>query len=79
MFRKSNKDPQLDIFGSVSSMLPERASQRYNNEKHWHNQFREQVLMRIDESIYKVLFNDSLGAPNAPIRILVGMMILKES
>ena len=79
MFRKSNKDPQFDIFGSVASMLPERAYHKYNNEDSWHNQFREQVLMRIDESIYKVLFNDSLGAPNAPIRILVGMMILKES
>ena len=79
MFRKSNKEPQLDIFGSVSSMLPERAIQKFNNENHWHNQYREQVLMRIDESIYKVLFNDSFGAPNSPIRILIGMMILKES
>ena len=79
MFRKSNKEPQLDIFGSVASMLPERASQKFNNEDHWHNQFREQVLMRIDETIYKVLFNDNYGAPNSPIRILVGMMILKES
>jgi hypothetical protein len=79
MFRKSNKEPQFDIFGSVPSLLADKACQKYNDQDHWHNQFREQVLMRIDESIFKGLFNDTIGAPNAPIRILVGMMILKES
>ena len=79
MFRKSNKEPQLDVFGSVPSMLDERSLKQYNDEKHWHNQFREQILIRIDESIFKGLFNETMGAPNAPIRILVGMMILKES
>jgi hypothetical protein len=79
MFRKSSKEPQFDIFGSVPSLLADRAFQKYNDEGHWHNQFREQVLMRIDESIFKGLFNDTIGAPNAPIRLLVGMMILKES
>ena len=35
--------------------------------------------MRIDESIFSVLFNETTGAPNASARTLVGMMILKES
>ena len=35
--------------------------------------------MRIDESIFSVLFNNTTGAPNAPARTLVGMTILKES
>ena len=79
MFRTSNKEPQYDIFGSVSSILPDRALQKYNDQYNWHNQFREHLVMRIDESIYKVLFSDTTGAPNAPIRILVSMMILKDS
>lgn len=79
MFRTSNKEPQYDIFGSVSSILPDRALQKYNDQYNWHNQFREHIVMRIDESIYKVLFSDTTGAPNAPIRILVSMMILKDS
>jgi hypothetical protein len=79
MFKKSNKEPQFDIFGSVPSLLPDGACQKYNDQNRWHNQFREQVVMRMDESVYKVLFNDTMGAPNASIRILVGMMILKES
>ncbi len=79
MFKKSNKEPQLDFFASVPSMLESSASKQYSDQGHWHNQFREQVVMRIDESIFSILFNSTTGAPNAAIRTLVGMMILKES
>ncbi len=79
MFKKSNKEPQLDAFASVPTMLESLAFKQYSDQGHWHNQFREQVVMRIDESTFSVLFNDTTGAPNAPIRTLIGMMILKES
>jgi hypothetical protein len=79
MFKKSDKETQLDAFTSVPTMLERSALKQYNDQGHWHNQFREQVVMRIDESIFSILFNDTTGAPNAPTRILVGMMILKES
>lgn len=79
MFRKTNKESQLNIFSSVSTLLESTASKQYGDTSCWHNQFREQVLMRIDEEIYKVLFNDKLGAPNASIRTMIGMMILKEA
>jgi len=79
MYRKSNKEPQLDAFTSVPTMLESVAFKQYSDQGYWHNQFREQVVMRIDESIFSILFNNTTGAPNAPIRILIGMMILKES
>jgi len=79
MFKKSNKEPQLDAFASVPTMLESLAFKQYSDQGHWHNQFREQVVMRIDESIFSVLFNDTTGAPNAPVCTLIGMMILKES
>lgn len=79
MFKKSNKEPQLDAFTSVPTMLESLALKQYNDQGHWHNQFREQIIMRIDEPIFSILFNNTTGAPNAPVRILVGMMILKES
>ncbi len=79
MFRKSNKDSQLDVFTSVPTMLESMAFKQYSDQGHWHNQFREQVIMRIDESTFSILFNNTTGAPNAPVRTLVGMMILKES
>jgi hypothetical protein len=60
-------------------MLESSAFKQYSDQGHWHNQFHDQVLMRIDETIFSVLFNNTTGAPNSSIRTLVGMMILKES
>lgn len=79
MFKKSGKETQLNAFTSVPTMLESSAFKQYSDQGHWHNQFREQVVMRIDESIFSVLFNNTTGAPNASVRTLVGMMILKES
>ncbi|MFA5820248.1 MAG: transposase [Bacteroidales bacterium] len=79
MFKKSNKETQLNAFSSVPTLLESLALKQYTDQGHWHNQFREQVVMRIDESIFSVLFNNTTGAPNAPVRTLIGMMILKES
>ncbi len=79
MFKKSNKEPQLDAFASVPTMLESLAFKQYSDQGHWHNQFREQIVMRVDESIFNVLFSSTTGAPNAPVRTLIGMMILKES
>jgi len=54
MFRKSNKELQVDAFASVSTLLESSACKQYSDPVNWHNQFREQVVMRIDED--NVLF-----------------------
>ena len=79
MFRKTNKEPQFDLFGGVPSILEGGTLKQYNNDNHWHNQFRKYVVSRIDETVFKVLFNETTGAPNVSVSLLVGMMILKES
>jgi len=79
MFKKSYKETQLDAFSSVPTLLEGSSLKQYNDQGHWHNQFREQVVMRIDESWFSVLFNNTSGAPNASVRLQIGMMILKES
>jgi len=79
MFKKSNKHVQTDLFSSAPSILKGKSLKQYNNDNGWHNQFRQQVVCRIDESIFKVLYNQKLGAPNSPVSLLVGMMILKEA
>ena len=79
MFKKSNKQPQLDAFTSVPMMLESSALKQYSDQGYWHNLFHEQVVQRIDETIFSILFKSNTGAPNSPIRILIGMMILKES
>lgn len=79
MFRKTNKAPQLDLLVGVPSILNEGSRKQYDDENHWHNQFHKQVYLRIDEVIFKVLFNETTGAPNSSISLLVGMMIIKEA
>lgn len=78
MFKKSVENQQLDMFSSPAEYLKGSKMNYYLKNDSWHNLFRNQVVMRIDESIFSVLFCDDNGAPNASIRVLIGMMILKE-
>jgi len=78
MFRKSSKQPQLDLFGSSKHLLTGKARDQYTDDQGWHNQFRKEIVSRIDEDLFQVLFDESMGAPNASISVLVGMMALKE-
>ena len=79
MFRPSKKEKQLDMFASISGMLKGTAYEHYNNEQSWHNMFREHVVRQINESLFKPLFSKRMGAPNSSIRVLIGMMALKEA
>jgi len=79
MFRKSNKDSQINLFGGIPAVLDGKSKKQFDDTSAWHNQFRSQIISRIDESPYKVLFSDRMGAPNASVSLLLGMMILKEA
>jgi hypothetical protein len=76
MYRKSIA--QEDMFKSTGNAMDRRARKLYEDPNAWHNQFRETVTNKINEDIFRPLFNSSNGAPNASIRVCVGMMILKE-
>lgn len=79
MFRKTETTPQLDLFTAPGNILPRRAQKKYTDEKAWHNQFFQLVTSRIDEESFRPLFESTtMGAPNASVRILVAMSILKE-
>lgn len=79
MFKKTAKDTQIDLYSGVSTFLTGKSCKNFFDEKGWHNQFRNQIVSRIDESIFKVLFSNHMGAPNASISLMVGMMIIKEA
>ncbi len=79
MFRASKKETQLDMFTSISGMLKGAAFEQFQNGQSWQNMFREQVVNRIDENLFRSLFSERMGAPNASIRVLLGMMVLKEA
>ena len=78
MFRTSENNPQSDVFSSPSEHLTGSRLKFYEKNNSWHNLFYKHVVMQVNESDFKVLFDETNGAPNASIRILVGMMILKE-
>jgi hypothetical protein len=79
MFRKTNTSGQFNLFSSAQNTLSARALKVYEDDLKWHNQFRVQVTERIDEELFRPLFCEDFGAPNASIRVLLGMMILKEA
>jgi len=78
MFRKTDTSPQLSLYSSVSQHLSGSAFRQFTSETGWHNAFYKQVVGRIDENLFSKLFSSDQGSPNASIRILIGMMILKE-
>lgn len=79
MFKKSSQSGQLNIFTSPKSLFSGNSLKMYEDGHAWHNQFRKQVTMRIDENIFRPLYCLDNGTPNAPIRVLVAMMVLKEA
>jgi hypothetical protein len=79
MFYKTSKEAQLNLFSDTHTFLSGAALKVYENNKNWHNLFREQITFRIDEELFRPLFCCDNGAPNASIRILIAMMILKEA
>lgn len=79
MFKKSAKDTQLGLFSSAGTVLKGRTKDFYQDEYSWHNLFRKHVYARIDEDIFSVLYSENMGAPNASIRVMISMMIIKEA
>ena len=79
MYKKTEKNKELNIFSDANSLLSDRRKRILEDEKRWYNSFRREILFRIDEGIFKVLYSEKMGAPNASVRVLVGMMVLKES
>jgi len=79
MFKKTSESPQFNLFTSPKSLLSGKSLSLYEDKTAWHNQFRQQVTMRIDENIFRPLYCENNGTPNAPVRILIAMMVLKEA
>jgi hypothetical protein len=77
MFTKS-KNSQGDLFSGMTHQLSERKNKLLNDSSGWHSVFWKEVTSRIDEKSYSVLYNKTQGRPNASVRVLIAMMILKE-
>lgn len=78
MFRVSRNSSQLDIFSNAEQFLRARDQKKLNDPTAWQNIFLDQVIRCVPEARFAGLFDDTTGRPNAPLRVLVGMLILKE-
>ena len=76
---KKSKNSQINLFSSSSNLLSGKSQKIYDDSEGWHNKFREVITIRIDESLFKPLFCDNNGKPNASLRVMLAMMILKEA
>ena len=77
MFRKS-RDSQGDLFSGILGQLGSRKQKLLEDPNSWHNVFHKEVFQRIEEAPYAVLYHHNNGRPNASVRQLISMMILKE-
>lgn len=78
MIKKTSDSPQLDLLATPVTHLSKRSQHLFEDKKAWHNIFRNEVTFAIDENIFTPLFSTT-GRPSAPLRVLVAMLILKES
>lgn len=78
MFREHKNPSPPSLYESFEQLLNEPKRKELNNPNSWHNLFRENVTFAIDEKPFAVLYDKGNGCPNAPVRILLAMMILKE-
>jgi len=79
MYRPTDESPQVNLFTSGGSLFRGKSLKLYQDPTAWHNQFRNQVTMQIDEGLFKPLYSSGKGTPNASIRVLISMMVLKEA
>jgi hypothetical protein len=78
MFKASPDSLQIDLFSPIEQFLGPRQLEKRNGPDAWHNVFLDRVTQRIPEGRFAELFDDRHGRPNASIRVLVAMLILKE-
>jgi len=78
MFRTTSRTTQKSLFSGFDQQFQGKKLKQFSDSKAWHNVFRTYITSQIDESIFAQLFNEDNGRPNASIRVLVAMNILKE-
>lgn len=76
---KNSENKQHDLFSSFHSHLSERKLRGIEDKSAWHNVFWTHFVRGIHEDEYAILYSAGKGRPNSSIRVLIGMMVLKEA
>lgn len=78
MFKKSTEKTVENLSVKLEDQIGLKKSKKLDDIKTWCNIFHQEIVCRIEEQPYSVLYSDEMGRSNAPIRQLIGMMILKD-
>lgn len=73
MFRAT--DRQAKLFSTFNTLTDR---QRSRIQGSWASAFRQHALPLIDEQPFAGMYHESLGAPNRPVRMMIGVLVLKE-
>ena len=66
------------MFRQSSLLLSESAQNKLEDKNSWNQILYSNFVSKVDESIFSVLYAKKKGRPNASIRIMLGMMLIKE-
>jgi len=78
MYKKSKLSTEPTLFSGLSQQVGSKKLSRLEDPKSWHNYFFQELTSKFDEDIFVPLYVENNGRPNASIRQLLGMLILKE-
>jgi hypothetical protein len=75
MFKEGKKQQQKTIFDFDLNMSQTRRNVLKNS---WAGDFFDSIFLQIDESKFACLYSDTLSRPNAPINLLISLLIIKD-
>ena len=75
MFKANQAPLQRPLIGGTVDYLDEKKQKIL--EESWAETFRQEILLRIDESAFEGMYSDKKSRPNTPINMLLGWEIIK--
>ena len=78
MFKSTSPKSEQSLFSGISQHLGNKKLNKLTDAKTWYNVFFQEITSQIREDIFQSLYSNNNGRPNASIRRLVAMIILKE-
>lgn len=78
MYKKSLPSTSPSLFEGYTQYMKGKRLNNLEDPLAWQNVFYKEITSKIDEDIFSPLYSTGQGRVNAPIRILVSMLILKE-
>ncbi|NLJ82743.1 MAG: hypothetical protein GX330_06425 [Bacteroidales bacterium] len=78
MFKKTPENPQCDLFPTPSTQMGRCEAKKCDDPHGWHNLFYANMTPDRRGRFSPLFKEGNMGAPNASIRVIIAMSIIKE-